>query len=725
MSIKINNNLFNIETKNTLYQMKVDKHNVLKHLWYGKKTDMDMEYLQDYPDVGFSGQVYDAGFDKTYSHDTMPQEYSTLGTGDFRVPSLVITHNNGSSSIDLRYKSHKIYNGKYSIKGLPYVYSNESDNVETLEITLEDISFDIEVILKYGVFYDKDIITRSVVVKNNSDKDIVLNKCASLCLDIINSDYDIIHFHGRHAMERIYERTPLVHGIVDFSNTRGTSSHQQNPSIILSSKDCTEDNGSCFGACLMYSGSFKTQIELDQLNQVRMVMGINPDLFEWTLKSKEEFYAPEAILSFSSNGFSTLSHNFHNIIRNNVCRGKYKLTNRPVLINNWEATYFDFDDEKIYDIARTASSLGIDMMVMDDGWFGKRNGEDSGLGDWFVNLEKIHGGLKPLVDKINSLGMKFGIWFEPEMISEDSNLYRMHPDWAIKIPNRNPIRSRCQLMLDITRSEVREYLYESISRILKNANISYIKWDFNRSINDWYSYSLDNKTQKELPHRFILSLYSILEKLNREFPDVLIEGCSGGGGRFDAGMLYYCPQIWCSDDTDAYERCKIQYGTSFFYPISTIGSHVSAVPNHQTGRITSLAARSTVAMAGSFGYELDLNKLTDDDKKEVKEQIKEFKKYNNLIHNGLYFRLSNPNIDNYSIWEFVNDDEVLVQGLIFRTEPNSLRYSIKLKGLNKNSKYKLEGSNTIYTGLSLMNGGILLPKSTGDYFKVQLFLKKI
>lgn len=724
MSIKISNNLFNIETKNTLYQMKVDKYNVLKHLWYGKKTDMDMEYLQDYPDVGFSGQIYDAGFDKTYSHDTILQEYSSVGTGDFRIPSIIINHHNGTSAVDLRYKSHRVYKGKYSIEGLPYVYDN-GEECETLEITLEDRFFDIEVILKYGVFYNNDIITRSVVVRNNTDNDIVIDKCSSVCLDIMDSNYDIIHFHGRHASERNFERTPLVHGILDFSNTRGTSSHQQNPSIILASKDCGEDFGNCFGVCLMYSGSFKTEIELDQLNQVRMVMGINPSLFSWTLKSGEEFYAPDAIMSFSSNGLSTLSHNFHKIIRNNVCRGKYKLYNRPILINNWEATYFDFTEEKIYDIARSASSLGVEMMVMDDGWFGKRNGEESGLGDWFVNKDKIHGGLKNLVQKINDLGMKFGIWFEPEMISEDSEIYRTHPDWAIKIPNRKPIRSRCQLLLDITREEVRDYLYESISRILKDANISYIKWDFNRSINDWYSYSLDEKTQKEMPHRFVLALYSILERLNKDFPDVLIEGCSGGGGRFDAGMLYYCPQIWCSDNTDAYERCKIQYGTSFFYPISTIGSHVSAVPNHQTGRITSFDARATVAMSGSFGYELDLNTLTEDEKNEVSRQIKEFKKYNHLIHNGEYFRLSNPNTDNYSIWEFINSDEILVQGLIFRTEPNSLRYNIKLKGLDKDSNYKLDNSDIIYTGESLMNGGILLPKSTGDYFPINLHFKKI
>ena len=485
MSINIkenqNSKIFFIETKNTMYEMKVDEFGVLKHIWYGKKTNMDMEYLLDYPDVGFSGQVYEARDNRTYSLDTMPQEYSSSGIGDFRINSIDVTQNDGSNAIDLRYKSHRVNKGKYGIPNLPSVYCDEKD-CETLEITLKDTATDIEVILKYGVLEEANIITRSVVIKNNTSDVITINKIASVCLDIPNGSWEWIHFHGRHAMERIFERSKLIHGIQESSNMRGTSSHQQNPSVIICSDDCTEESGECFGAALMYSGSFKTQIELDQLNQVRMVMGINPDLFSWKLNPNEEFYTPEVILSFSSTGLSTLSQNFHEVIRNNVCRGKYKLENRPVLINNWEATYFDFDEEKILNIAKQASELGVDMMVLDDGWFGKRNDDTSGLGDWFVNEEKIKEGLPTLVRKINDLGMKFGIWFEPEMISEDSNLYKTHPDWAIKIPNRNPMISRSQLLLDITRKEVRDYLYESISEILKSCNISYIKWDFNRSI---------------------------------------------------------------------------------------------------------------------------------------------------------------------------------------------------------------------------------------------------
>ncbi|MGN1304676.1 MAG: alpha-galactosidase, partial [Oscillospiraceae bacterium] len=503
---------------------------------------------------------------------------------------------------------------------------------------------------------------------------------------------------------------------------RGTSSHHQNPSVLLCSPDCTETSGCCIGAILAYSGSFKTQIELDQQEQVRLVMGINPELFRWELKPSEIFDTPEVIMSYSANGMEKLSHNFHKVIREHVCRGKYKLAKRPVLINNWEATYFDFNEEKILGIAEQAAALGVDMLVLDDGWFGKRNDDCSGLGDWFVNEKKLCGGLGSLAEKINKMGMKFGLWFEPEMVSEDSELYRTHPEWAIKIPSRNPIRSRYQLVLDMTNAEVREYLFESISNILKSADISYIKWDMNRSICDWYTPCLSAENQGEMPHRYVLGLYELLERLTTAFPDVLFEGCSGGGGRFDAGMLYYCPQIWCSDDTDAYERTKIQYGTSFFYPVSSVGSHVSAVPNHQTGRITPIETRAVTAMAGSFGYELDLNTLSNEEKQKVSEQIVRFKKYSELIHNGLYYRLSDSINDKFAVWGFVSEDknEALVHGVIFQTEPNRTQYRIKLRGLLPEADYRLEENGEIYKGRALMNGGILLPKSRGDNFPVQM-----
>ena len=726
MAITVKDKIFNLETKNTLYQMKVDRFGVLNHLWYGEKTDCCMDYLLDYPDAGFSGNIYEAENERTYSLNTLPQEYSTSGVGDFRISAISVTHEDGSNALDLRVREYQIKEGKYEIPGLPAVYAKE-DEAETLEITLKDTATEAEVILKYGVFEKEDVITRSVVVKNSGKTPIVINKVHSMCLDIPYGDWEWMHFYGRHTMERQAERVPVLHGISESSSSRGTSSHHQNPAVLLCEKDCTETNGHCIGAALMYSGGFQAQVEKDQLEQIRLVMGIHPDTFEWILEAGEAFYTPEVILSCSTTGFAKLSQNFHHIIRNHVCRGTYQLSSRPVLINNWEATYFDFNEEKILNIARQASKLGIDMMVLDDGWFGKRDDDCSGLGDWFVNEKKLNGGLKALVEKINAMGMKFGLWFEPEMVSEDSDLYRNHPDWAIQIPGRKPMRSRYQLVLDMSNPEVVDYLYGVMSAILRENHIEYVKWDMNRSISDWYTATLSRGRQMEMPHRYVLGLYELLEKLTSEFPDVLFEGCSGGGGRFDAGMMYYCPQIWCSDDTDAHERTFIQYGTSFFYPTSTVGSHVSAVPNHQTGRITSIETRGVVAMAGSFGYELDLNQLSEEEKAVVAKQVTHYKEYQSLIYNGDSYRLANPFEDGMSAWSWISEDKktILVQGVLFRAKPNVLRKTLRLMGLEAKKNYKIAGTEEVYTGVALMSGGVLLQRAVGDDVSFEIVLEEI
>ncbi len=725
MAIKIEHGVFQIETADTMYQMKVDAFGVLNHLWYGAKTGCVMDYLLDYPDVGFSGNIYEAENQRTYSLDTLPLEYASGGVGDFRVPAISVTHENGSCALDLRYQEYHIVKGKYHIPGLPAVYAAE-DKADTLEIVLKDTATDVKVILKYGVLEQENVITRSVVVCNQGKTPVILNRVHSLCMDIPYGDWEWIHFHGRHTKERQVERAALIHGIQESSSGRGMSSHQQNPTVLLCERNTTENYGFCMGAALLYSGGFQTQIERDQLDQTRIVMGIHPDTFAWHLEEGDSFYAPEVMLSCSDKGFAELSHRFHHVIRNNVCRGKYKLSPRPVLINNWEATYFDFNSTKIEEIARQASELGIDMMVLDDGWFGKRDSDCSGLGDWVVNEKKLQGGLGRLIGRINDLGMKFGIWMEPEMVSEDSELYRSHPEWAIRIPGRAPMRGRYQLALDMSNPEVIRYLHRVISKILRENNIEYVKWDINRSICDWYTPTLPERRQLELPHRYILGLYELLERLTGEFPDILFEGCCGGGGRFDAGMLYYCPQTWCSDDTDAHERTVIQYGTSFFYPISTVGSHVSAVPNHQTGRMTSIQARGAVAMAGSFGYELDLNTLSEEEKQEVKEQVKTYKRYQDLIYNGLYYRVCDPMAGKLSVWEFVAKDqsEVLVQGVVYRAEPNELRKRVRLTGLAEEAEYQVEGEETVYTGAALMAGGILLPEIKGDDVAIQICLKR-
>lgn len=726
MAVRVEGKVFHLETKNSMYQMKADEYGVLRHLWYGNKTGSDMDYLLDYPDVGFAGNIYDANTCRTYSLNTLPLEYGTAGVGDYRVPAVSITHMDGSNALDLRYVDYRITKGKYAIPGLPAVYAEEAE-AETLEIILKDTATDIYIILKYGILEEYDVITRSVVVENRGEQAVTLQRVHSLCLDFPYGDWEWIHFHGRHAMERQLDRQEVFHGIQESSSMRGMSSHQQNPAILLCEKTCTETDGFCIGAVFMYSGSFQAQVEKDQLNQTRIVMGIHPDTFCWRLEGQDSFYTPEVILSCSGTGMGQLSRQFHRIIREHVCRGNYKLTERPVLINNWEATYFDFDDEKLLNIAKEAARLGVDMMVMDDGWFGKRDDDYSGLGDWYVNEKKLRSGLVKLVEQVNALGMKFGIWFEPEMVSEDSDLYRAHPDWAIQIPGRKPMRGRSQLLLDMTREEVRDYLYQVISAVLNSANVEYVKWDMNRSISDWYSAALPADRQGEMPHRYVLGLYELLERLTHDYPNVLFEGCSGGGGRFDAGMLYYCPQIWCSDDTDAYERTKIQYGTSFFYPISAVGSHVSAVPNHQTGRVTPIETRAVTAMAGSFGYELDLNTLSQEEKDAVAEQITRFKEYGPLIHNGDYYRLSNPMKDKLAAWAFVARDQssVLVHGMIFRTEANMLRYPLRLQGLAPEKRYRLEGTEQVYTGAALMEAGILLPRSWGDYTPVEMLFTEL
>ncbi|HEX3077361.1 MAG TPA: alpha-galactosidase, partial [Lachnospiraceae bacterium] len=638
-----------------------------------------------------------------------------------------IRNADGTYSCDLRYKDYRITKGKYSIPGLPAIYATEEE-ADTLEIILEDSVSKVEVSLFYGVLEKYDVITRSVKVRNASDKAVVIEKALSASLDFLYGDYDLLTFYGRHAMERILQKAKVTHGIQAIGSKRGTSSHHYNPFLILADTQATEDNGSCYGMNLVYSGSFKAEVERDQIDQTRAVMGIQDELFSYVLERGSDFYTPEVVLSYSDSGLTKLSHNYHNIFRNNLCRGKYKLEKRPVLINNWEATYFDFNEKKIYQIAKQAAELGVEMIVLDDGWFGKRDNDLSGLGDWIVNEKKLGGSLDKLVDRINNLGLKFGIWMEPEMVSEDSDLYRNHPDYAFTIPGRKPIRSRHQLVLDFSRKEVVDHIYDMMCKVLDSANIEYLKWDMNRSIHDVYSATMDSAGQGAVLYRYMLGLYDLLERLLERYPNLLIEGCSGGGGRFDAGMLHYTPQIWCSDNTDALDRIIIQEGTSFAYPVSTVGSHVSAVPNHQTGRSTSFKTRGVVAMSGSFGYELDLGKISDEEKELVKQQIADFHKYWEVIHNGDYYRLtSSLERKQYAAWQFVSKDgkEALLNVVTLETHGNASAQYVRLKGLNPESKYKVEDSHKVYSGSALMRAGIPIPFMTNEYQAWQLHLIEV
>ncbi len=720
-----NNRLITLNTKNSTYQMKIDEYGFLLHLYYGKRTNGNMDYILVNLDRGFSGNPYDAGDNRKYSLDALLQEFPCRGAGDFRSPVFEVRYEDGSFGCDLRYESHIIKDGKYGLSGLPAVYENsDMDKAQTLEITLSDKVSGIKVILYYGIIESLDIITRAANVINENKNNIYIEKLQSACLDFVSGNFDLITFYGRHAMERNIQRQSVGHGSYRIGSRRGTSSHQYNPLMILADSDANEDYGNCYAMSFVYSGGFLGEAEKDQYGQTRMQLGLMEEQFSYCLKSGESIIAPEVIMSYSDRGLAVLSQNLHKCIRENVCRGKYKNEVRPVLVNSWEASYFDIDKNSIVNLAKNAAELGVEMLVMDDGWFGKRDDDNSGLGDWFTNESKIGCSLKELVESVNNCGIKFGIWVEPEMVNEDSDLYRKHPDWAFAVPGKKPVRSRNQLVLDFSRKEVVDYIYDSITKVIESGNIEYIKWDMNRSIANVYS--SEDKYHGNVYYDYVLGLYDFLERLNKNYPDILIEGCSGGGGRFDAGMLYYTPQIWCSDNTDAIDRTKIQYGTSFGYPVSAVGAHVSAVPNHQTGRSVSIDTRGVVAMSGSFGYELDLGKVSEAEKNTIKEQIKTFKKEAELIHNGLYYRLSDPYKDPVAAWEFVSKDgdDVLVNVVCLKMHGNMQPLYVRFKGLNENVTYKDVKTGKIYPAEALMNIGMPFMPELGEYQSWQVELKR-
>lgn len=710
--------IFTLTTAHTTYQMQADAQGYLLHLYYGARTAGEMDYLLNYGDRGFSGNPNSAGSDRTYSLDALPQEYPSLGTGDFRNYALNIENADGSQCCNPVYITHEIAAGKYTLKGLPFVRAEENE-AETLKIILEDPVTKVELHLLYGVLEKEDIITRSVIIKNAGKAPVTVKKAQSACLDFLHGDYDLIKFYGRHAMERNMERMPVSHESTRIGSRRGTSSHQYNPGVILAGKNTNEDSGSCYGMLFVYSGNFLVEAEKDQYDQTRIQMGLTDELFAYPLEAGAEFIAPEVILSYTNKGLSRLSQQYHHCIMNHICQGKYVHANRPVLINSWEAAYFDFTGDTIVELAKEEKALGIDMVVMDDGWFGKRNDDNSSLGDWYVNEEKLGGTLTKLIERVNAEGVKFGIWIEPEMVSEDSDLYREHPDWAITIPGRKPVRSRNQLVLDFSRKEVRDEIFKRICAVLDQGNVEYIKWDMNRSLADIYA--------PNVTYDYVLGVYDFLEKLTNRYPDILIEGCSGGGGRFDAGMLYYTPQIWCSDNTDAINRTRIQYGTSFFYPVAAMGSHVSAVPNHQTGRVTSMHTRGVAAMSGTFGYELNPALLNAKEKAEIRAQLAQYREYQELIREGDYYRLSNPFQDNFAAWMVVSDDrsKALVSVIRLTAEANPPAAYVTLKGMEEDAFYREKTTGKVYPGAALMEAGILLPAAMSEYEAYQIELERV
>ena len=715
--------IFKLDTPNSSYVIGiVDKENFVGHVYYGKKLrDANIAYLLRTGEGPFVPSENNR--ERVSFYDTFPMEYAGNGLGDYRRSSISVRTAGGHTAVSLFYVSHKIYAGKPGLAGLPATFGDENA-CETLELLCEDPVLGLKVTLLYTAFSDVDVITRSVRIENNGEM-LYLTKALSFSMDMDNRDFTLLTMHGSWARERMLEHRKVKKGFMGVESVRGESSHQEHPFMALAAGNADQSHGEVYGMHFVYSGNFIGQVELGQFDTVRVGMGIHPENFCWKLEKGESFQTPEVVLVYSDTGYDGMTHQFHELYRNHLIRSEYKDKKRPILINNWEATYFDFNTEKLLSIAKKASELGIEMLVMDDGWFGHRNDDSSSLGDWYVNEEKLNGGLKHLVDEVNKLGLKFGIWFEPEMISPDSKLYEAHPDWAIQIPGRKPVKGRNQLLLDFSRKEVVDAVYEQMCQVLDQGNIEYVKWDMNRSMAEVYSMTAEE--QGSVQYDYMLGLYDFLERIISRYPDLLIEGCSGGGGRFDAGMLYYTPQIWCSDNTDAVDRVRIQYGTSFGYPVSAVGSHVSAVPNHQTGRKTSLHTRGVCAMAGTFGYELDPAKMTDEERKEIREQIVEYKKYAQLVQNGLYYRLSNPFAEEIGAWEFVSEDgkEVLVNVVMLEIHGNMTVNYVKMKGLCAGQFYKDSNTGKIYPAEALMEVGIPMPLEFGEYKAYQIYLEMV
>lgn len=717
--------VFKLDTEHTTYMIGVTVEGYVGHIYYGRR-------LQNIGGIGLLRTAVHPFTpsknkrEKSAFLDSFPTEYPTGGIGDYRESCFHVRNEQGCAAAELLFCGYEIIEGKPKLAGLPATFSNK-DEVETLKINCEDAALGIKVELLYSVFEKEDCITRSVKVVNYGLQTLYLEKVYSACIDMDNRDFEMISLHGSWGRERHIQRGDIRFGKQMVSSVCGKSSHQEHPFIALVTPETTQEIGEVYAMNFVYSGNFIAQAELSQYNQVRMVMGIHSEEFKWKLMPGDEFQAPEVVMTYSAEGLGKMTRSFHDLYRSHLIRSPYQYKERPVLINNWEATYFDFNTEKLLAIAKEAMQCGIEMLVMDDGWFGRRNSDDCSLGDWIVNEEKLTTGLPDLAKRVNEIGLKFGIWFEPEMISPDSELYRAHPDWAIQIQGREATQIRAQYVLDITRKEVRDYAYECVADILRNAPISYVKWDMNRQLSDLGSYMLSEDTQQELSHRYMLAVYEMQERLIQEFPDLLLENCSGGGARFDPGMLYYSPQIWCTDDTDAVERLRIQEGTALIYPLSTMGAHVSDCPNHALGRSTPFETRGHVALAGTFGYELDVTKISEEERAQIPGQVETYKKYRYLIQTGDYYRIASwSDKKPYDCWEVAAKDgsEVLVTFVQVLNGTNVLSRVIKLKGLDLDAKYQLEGTNEIYTGEELAYCGYIVEKIFGDFIsKLYHFVK--
>lgn len=712
--ITFKNSFFYLHTEKTSYVMRLVGNRILTSVYYGARIKEDnLKAYSLMREIAFATKV-PAG-DKEVSAETIPQEMPTFGRGDFRLAAIEVATPDGRRVNQLEYVSHKIIKGKPRFEGMPQLDVNV-DDVDTLEIVMRDEISGFEATLSYSVFEKENVIARRTDIKNISRQTLKIASAASAAIDFESRVFDMVTLKGGWAKERSAERYPLHQGISSVESRRGSSSHHLNPFAALCSREATEDFGDVYGFTLVYSADFKISVESDQFDSVRVIIGINPETFEWTLAPGESFTTPEALLTYSAEGFCGMSHAFHSVCRNHLGKCADDKLVHPIVINNWEAMYFSLNEEKINKFINDCAGLGIDTMVLDDGWFGRRDNDDSSLGDWFVDKKKFPNGLGGIIETCRKNNMKFGIWFEPEMVSPDSELFRTHPDWCIHVKGRQPIEARQQLILDMSRKEVVGYLFESISKILSEYDISYVKWDMNRNITDNGSDWLYGR-QGEHAHRYILGVYELMDRLTKAYPDVFFEGCSGGGGRFDFGILYYMPQIWTSDDSDAIERLRIQYGTSYVYPPSTMVAHVSACPNHQTGRVTPFKTRGEVAQMCNFGYELDVGLLSEEERKQIISQTAKHRELEDLIKNGRYFRLLNPFEGKLCAWELVSGekDKAFVTLVSVQKTANDKGFYLKLKGLDPDAVYTVSQMDTTLYGATLMNVGIPIIPPLGEY----------
>ncbi|MGM9650053.1 MAG: alpha-galactosidase [Butyricicoccaceae bacterium] len=700
---------FHLQNNDISYIIKVLPNDQLGQLYFGRpvRDRENFDHLLEMNHRPMTSYVFEGN--KMFSLDHIKQEYPSYGTTDFRHPAVEIAQPNGSRITNFTYHSYSISAGKPALDGLPATYTEQDNEAQTLTITLRDELLGADLELSYTLFADRAALARSARFTNNGCMDLHLTTAMSLCLDLPDMNYEWLQFSGAWSRERHLKTRRLEQGIQSVESTRGTSSHNHNPFVVLKRPETTEFSGEAIGFSLIYSGNFLAQAEVDTWNTTRMTMGINPFGFDWKLAPGEAFQTPEAVIVFSTTGLNGMSQTFHKLYQKRLARGYWRDRARPILINNWEATYFDFTEDKLVRIAEAAKNDGVELFVLDDGWFGERCNDFAGLGDWFANTDRLANGITGLAERIDALGMKFGLWFEPEMVNKDSDLYRTHPDWMICTPNRRASHGRNQFVLDYSRKEVVNYIYGMMSKILSEAKVSYIKWDMNRCITEAYSASLPADRQGELFHRYILGVYDLYDRLTTNFPHVLFESCASGGGRFDPGLLYYAPQGWASDDSDAIERIKIQYGTSMCYPISSIGAHVSVVPNHQVFRVTPIETRANVAHFGTFGYELDLNKLTEEEREKVREQIRFMKQYREVLQFGTFYRLISPfENSNFASWMVVSEDQktALVGYYKILNEVNGPYHRVKLCGLNPEFSYCVDGESAHY-GDELMHIGLL------------------